>query len=126
MSASPEKLARKAIKRARKLISTPEGWTTEVFARNADNEAVQTFSPNAVRFCALGALRRGIFEVEREGTDGVAAVDQVAVEQALSRTANRMFGRSLVDINDSGGEASRKAVIEVYKQVAKEMKDAGS
>jgi len=43
---------------ARKLIEKPEGWTTDAYARDADNFDCDALSPRAKCFCMLGALAR--------------------------------------------------------------------
>lgn len=46
-----------ALKRARKKIENPEHWTQGVFARDEFNQEVLPEGPDAVRWCALGALK---------------------------------------------------------------------
>jgi hypothetical protein len=43
---------------ARKLIEDPKHWTQGWFARNAAGEKVPVISPDACKFCAIGALDR--------------------------------------------------------------------
>lgn len=46
---------------ARKVIEKPENWTTQYYARDADNEMCSIESANAVCFCSLGALRKVLY-----------------------------------------------------------------
>lgn len=44
--------------KAKELISDPNKWTKESFARNKDNKPVEYLSPDATCFCAIGAIRK--------------------------------------------------------------------
>ncbi len=41
---------------ARERLASPEGWTREVYARNASGERVPFSSPDACSFCVRGAV----------------------------------------------------------------------
>lgn len=38
------------------LLSDPSNWTTNAYARNKDNQQVQSTSPEACKWCLLGAI----------------------------------------------------------------------
>lgn len=42
----------------RDVIADPEHWTQGTWARDADGESVDAFSPDAVRWCAVGAMEK--------------------------------------------------------------------
>jgi len=45
------------LRAAREKITDPNKWTREYSARNADGVGVDPLDPEAVRWCALGAMR---------------------------------------------------------------------
>ena len=49
---------KQALTEARKLIKNKKNWTKGAFARDALDQPVSPFSPNAVCFCGVGALYR--------------------------------------------------------------------
>lgn len=50
--------AKQILIEAKKLIDTPERWLTGVFARTAGGKSVNPLSPDACRFCSIGAVWR--------------------------------------------------------------------
>jgi hypothetical protein len=44
--------------RARKLIEAPERWTKGAMARNSVGARVSAYAPDAICFCAQGALKK--------------------------------------------------------------------
>ena len=74
------------------------GWTSHTFARDRLGQAVSPFFPDAVSFCALGALMRASHQM---GLD---------VSEFIDRNA---FYQSLPEINDGQG---KMAVMEVLRQ----------
>lgn len=67
---------------ARALIAAPEGWTQGEYARDADGCAVDPDNPDAVCFCALGAIERAC----ERGIDGDEAI------QAIQRIVGLVAG----------------------------------
>jgi len=55
---NPTKQLLEDLKAARSLIATPEGWTQGCMARDRNNASVYADSPEAVSFCARGAVVR--------------------------------------------------------------------
>lgn len=51
---------REALIAARALIADEANWTRQVCARNAAGDAVFATSPDAVCFCAIGAVQRAV------------------------------------------------------------------
>lgn len=49
--------------RARAIIENPQNWTKGEMARDAGGRLVVSHSPDAVCFCAVGALRRAAYEL---------------------------------------------------------------
>jgi hypothetical protein len=50
------------LQQARALISDPARWTQDAPARNADGQRVEPFKPEAVCWCAWGALDRAVWD----------------------------------------------------------------
>src|SRR5438128_2331837 len=67
------------LRNARALIAAPSNWTVNCYARDAYNQKVEYHSPEAISFCALGALNRAYQEATNSccahpdllSTDGV-------------------------------------------------------
>lgn len=78
------------------------GWTQQVYARNANGKAVSPLAKTAVQFCAAGALRRAAFEVIGDKTE--ALVFMVKVPDI----------NDLIDFNESP-DATPEAICEVFK-----------
>jgi hypothetical protein len=51
------------LKRARVLLE--RGWTQEALARDAENIPCPYMYPEAFKFCALGAIRRSVYELTK-------------------------------------------------------------
>jgi hypothetical protein len=64
------------LKAARALISEPEHWTQETYARDKDGNKAHVQSPSAYCFCSSGAVRRACIEQGEEN-------DEVAGEAVL-------------------------------------------
>jgi len=52
------KTAAQVLREARELISDPERWAQGAWAKNAPGHSVQTRAPEAVSWCAAGAIYR--------------------------------------------------------------------
>jgi hypothetical protein len=93
------------IQRALALIAVQETWTRGVLARNAQGLPVSPFAPDAVRFCAIGALRNAAFQI-MQGNECAAMQLARAIEfEVLS------MGASLESVNDGGGREAVAALL---------------
>ena len=98
------------IQRALVLIAVQETWTRGVLARNAQGMPVSPFASEAVRFCAIGALRNAAFQI-MQGNECAALQLARAIEFEVFAT-----GASLESVNDGGG---REAVVALlHKELA--------
>ena len=52
------------LKQAVKLISKPKGWGTLYEAVNAGGRECEVYDKEACRFCAVGSVRRAIYDVK--------------------------------------------------------------
>lgn len=83
-------------------IASVETWTRREFARDANDRPVDPASPEAVRWCAIGALR----------ADGYLGDDtRVEAIWRLDKAARFRYDRSMADVNDLMLHA---AVLRVY------------
>jgi hypothetical protein len=82
----------KVLRTARGLVN--KGWTTGALAMNKNGKRVPVKSPEAVNFCAIGALRRAEFKL---GTVGAAAQARIELRKALPKNAGT---NSIVEFND--------------------------
>lgn len=99
---TPRQLVTKAIE----LIADPAHWCRGVTARDADGRKVEASSPDAVAFCALGALYRVV------GLNG--SVDGVAT--ALYNTIAKRGFTNIGQFNDSP-RTTHADVLEVLAEV---------
>lgn len=61
------------LKKAKKLIK--KGWCKGAFARTASGESVPSDSPDAVKFCAIGAVNRARLALKYGSIDKRAALN---------------------------------------------------
>ncbi len=82
------------ITRALELVSDERTWTRASMARTADNHTCSCTSPEAVKFCALGAIYRAAFELTGQQDVALvkAAVRQVG-DYVMLPYVNDMQGR---------------------------------
>ena len=76
--------------KAYELLSSPEKWTTEVAARNKDNEQVTVDSPEACKFCIYGAIRKCYGEPESIPKEVILNLQKVMDKFNFSST-NELF-----------------------------------
>lgn len=62
------------IERARALISDPERWTTQEWARDSKGRPCRGDSPVAIQWCAYGALQHAAYDAGYRGWDLFIAV----------------------------------------------------
>lgn len=82
----------KVLRTARGLVD--KGWTTGALAMNKKGKRVPVKSPEAVSFCAIGALRRAEFKL---GAPGTATKARIELRKALPKDA---YTDSIVEFND--------------------------
>jgi len=87
------------IQRALALIVVQETWTRGTLARDAQGAPISPFAPDAVRFCAIGALRSAAFQI-MQGNECAAMQLARAIEFEVLA-----MGASLESVNDGGREA---------------------
>jgi hypothetical protein len=89
------------LKAARQLISTPDSWTQEVFARDKDGLRVDAQSEEAVCFCSFGAIER---------FTGCKNLSEV--EQHLDNVCEKYFRTNVISFNDTHTHAEVLALFD--------------
>jgi hypothetical protein len=87
---------------ARALIADPNHWTRSFLASNAAGYPVHWCDPSAVKWCAMGAIYRGAYEL----VGSKEAATRIGKEVAKG-IAPIWFGRSLMTVNDVRGHCCR-------------------
>ena len=87
---------------ARAMIANPKTWTRGCAARDRRGEEVAPESAEAVRWCALGAVGRAMFEL---------GAPVSAAQSAFKRLDGNAWLLSISDINDRKG---RKAAVSLF------------
>lgn len=92
------------LKQAKSLIDTPDKWTQENFALSENDIPVDYDSPEACRFCAIGAVWR--CDVQGSGA-----------ERTLR---NAIHGYSIVEFNDNSAHDQVMAAFDLAIKIATE------
>lgn len=101
---------------ARAVIENPANWCQGNYALDAQPHSVEPNDLNAVRFCALGALKRVSPTpgwLYREDSEG--AVDEA--HRILVEAAQELYYVDVVDLNDTApdiGESQHPVVLKMY------------
>ena len=77
------------IHRALALIAVQETWTRGTLARDAQGAPTSPFAPDAVRFCAIGALRNAAFQI----------MGNECAAMQLARTSSSRSSRGALALN---------------------------
>lgn len=91
----------KTLKAARELISVPERWTQNIFARDKDGGRIDPQSDEAVCFCSFGAIER---------FTGCKTLTEV--EGHLDNVCARLFGTNVISFNDTRTHAEVLALFD--------------
>lgn len=109
--------AAEVLDRTIELLSLPANWTTDHFARNALNEAVDVRSPTATCFCIMGAIERvtrGPLTANYRPVGGHEFEVECAAESALQTILTKQYGDSnIANFNDT---ATHEQVMKALKQ----------
>ena len=97
------------ILRALEIVSDENRWTAATLARDQHGRSCPVHAPEAVRFCAVGALARAASELlgDRANHALVAHIENTVL------AADGQPRLNLAHINDQQG---RKAIIELFKK----------
>lgn len=90
-----ERLARLALERAYVLLSDHRRWTTGCVARNSSGRHVSPAADEAVKWCAVGAIDRGVYDACKEAGLDVSLGDYAP--HRIAEAAQRIYTPVLRD-----------------------------
>lgn len=108
---------------AKNLISDTFRWCTHSFAEDIGGEEVDPNSPNAVRWCAVGALAYAFGETVTRSTPESELLDDTAWLMGMAETPS-LDGCAAIDINDKWGHASTMKMFDIAIRRARAMNGA--
>ena len=91
---------------ARDLIARPNGWTQKTMARDSGGNSIASRRPDAVCFCAFGAVLRSVADKIKENYDvyskvhfgaGIVALEEL-VENKPIESWNDREGRTQAEV----------------------------
>jgi hypothetical protein len=106
----PKSLHERIVARARELITRPGSWVQGGFAFTRDGRGVEPTDPEAVQFCAVGALIRA--SAEMTGRVKGAEVLARKVHRDVMRFAGNHDWKRMELIND--GENGHFAILTLF------------
>lgn len=106
---------------ARDLLSDKENWTRGRFAADSDGHTIDDAgSPEAAKFCAVGAIRRVTFaDAKRRGESTYTGGDYAEIVQARVDAELPEGFSSIIGLNDSGGVHARRRVVATFNRAIK-------
>ena len=110
--------AQQIIEKARKLISDPDSFTTDFFARDPHGIAVSVSDEDATQFCTVGALHR-VSGVSVDKSKGDYPFDLIQARAIMRDQARRMGYVTVINLNDRGGHDK---VMDLFDRTLTEMK----
>ena len=109
------------LKEARDTIADIDHWTYGGYARNVYGSEVTAYDTQAVRWCAVGAMRKTAHQV---GDREARLRTSIDIRYALDTQATRLFGVEILELNDAKSDKPRirhQNVLRVYEAaIAKE------
>ena len=104
---------RRLLMDAKALIAKPSNWCKRAFAETARGKQINSFSPEACRFCAHSAIHRA----SRELTLGIQ-------ERAICLATRFTPNRSIILFNDAP-ETTHLKVMRLFNQAIRRAKEQG-
>jgi hypothetical protein len=104
------------VARAREIISDKNHWAQFDYAQLDSTDEADPADPGAVRFCAVGALRRAAFELSSDNDSFALLSDRVqdAIDGFAKTRGYLNGGFSLEDLND--GESGHTSVLKLFDE----------
>jgi hypothetical protein len=109
------KSAKQILEEAHAIVKDPKRWTQGALAEDSDGDLVSALSPEAVRFCALGAIQRAA------GNEGSASQK---VQNLLHDACDRAGLGICADLVNDNGD-TRKARRNILKAFRVTIAEAG-
>ena len=105
--------------KALELIQDQDHWTQYAFARDRQGRMISPQSPDAVKFCAFGAI---------ECASGIKPLSPGWNEYTsyLNAVAANLFNESMVMVNDDNGNTAEvhNRVIQIYEEAIRNATDS--
>jgi hypothetical protein len=92
------------------LISDPDKWTRQVFARDAEGFVTNAGDPEAVCWCAFGAL------VKTARTYNIDVF--IRASDLVQATAKKQFKTNAIEVNDKLGYEAAKELLQAAVDAA--------
>lgn len=105
------------VARAREIITDEKHWTQFDYAQLDSSDEADPADPGAVRFCAVGALRRAAHELTSDSESFTALADRVqeAIDSFAKTRSHLKSNFSIEDLNDTeGGHADVLKLFDDY------------
>ena len=102
------------VARAREIISDEKHWTQFDYAQLDNSDDADPANPLAVRFCAVGALRRAAFELSSDSDSFALLSDRVqdGINSFAKTRGYLQSSFSIEDLND--GESGHADVLKLF------------
>jgi hypothetical protein len=102
------------VARAREIITDERHWTQFDYAQLDSSDEADPADPRALRFCAVGALRRAAFELSNDSASFAVLTNRVQeCIEVFARTRGHLNSKfSLEDLND--GESGHAYVLKLF------------
>jgi hypothetical protein len=104
------------VARAREMISDKKHCAQFDYAQLDSSDETDPADPLAVRFCAVGALRRAAFELSTDSEAFAVLTDRVqgAIERFAKTRGHLKCNFSIEDLND--GESGHAGVLKLFDE----------
>ena len=111
----------RVLEEARNLISDPDNWTRNVYAKTAEGISIAVHNKRAARFCAIGAVAR-VLRINQEKIFDEPS-EMLAIRRALYDSARKLGFPGIAHLNDA---ADHSKVLEMYDGAITEEKRNGA
>jgi hypothetical protein len=105
-------LLRQILEGARKLVGTRATWTRHTLAMTRNDRDCDPTHPEAVRFCAHGALVRTAYQLTGNSRQALQLAGKAAIVMTGRPTQREALGE-IYAINDGPALASRHAILDL-------------
>jgi hypothetical protein len=108
---------------ARDLLSSRDNWVQGTEAQDTEGNDISADQPGAVRFCAVGAIRRVTFaDAKRRGESTFNDSYYNELERRVNAEVSRdssISSDDIIDVNDRPGGHSRRRVVSLFNRAIK-------
>ena len=108
---------KEVLSRALSIITNPDNWTKEAYARNENDEMVLPENPKAVKYCLLGAIRKSAEELYPTEYSLITTNAEVEITKVLTK---HMHNPTSVGCFNDHEETTHEDVIYVIQTAIEE------